>query len=167
MKSVFFCRRCSGTYSFFSVKGWASPRLPSARAVHFCKMYIMYYVVWVWCGCVWVRLQVLVYDILPSTTALFSYVIGSWKLSANEQFFVGAQTVVTNNSNKTRRVVYSRQQSLHQRKLFELRRTSSFDLGWRHLMLMWVLGHLAASTVILVPKPFGGHWLRQWTAVRR
>ena len=32
--------------------------------------------------------------ILPSTTAIFSYAIGSWKLSANEQFFVGAQTVV-------------------------------------------------------------------------
>ena len=29
-----------------------------------------------------------------STTAVFSYAIGSRKLSANEQFFVGAQTVV-------------------------------------------------------------------------
>ena len=36
----------------------------------------------------------LVYDILPSTTAVFSYAIGSRKLSANEQYFVGAQTVV-------------------------------------------------------------------------
>ena len=42
-----------------------------------------------------VNLQALVYDILPSTTALFSYAIGSRKLSANEQFFVGAQTVVS------------------------------------------------------------------------
>ena len=44
---------------------------------------------------VWVvtKLQALVYDILPSTTAVFSYDIGSRKLSANEQFFVGAQTV--------------------------------------------------------------------------
>ena len=41
------------------------------------------------------KLQTLVYDILPSTTAVFSYVIGSRKLSANEQFFVGAQTVVS------------------------------------------------------------------------
>ena len=41
-----------------------------------------------------VKLQALVYDILPSTTAVFSYAIGSRKLSANEQFFVGAQTVV-------------------------------------------------------------------------
>ena len=66
------------------------------------------------------RLQALVYVILPSTTAVFSYVIGSRKLSANEQFFVGAQTVVikfvANNSNRTRRVIYSRQQNLHQHK---------------------------------------------------
>ena len=42
------------------------------------------------------KLQALVYDILPaSTTAVFSYAIGSRKLSANEQFFVGAQRVVT------------------------------------------------------------------------
>ena len=40
------------------------------------------------------KLQALVYDILPSTTAVFSHAIGSRKLSANEQFFVGAQTVV-------------------------------------------------------------------------
>ena len=40
------------------------------------------------------KLQALVYDILHSTTAVFSYAIGSRKLSANEQFFVGAQTVV-------------------------------------------------------------------------
>ena len=40
-------------------------------------------------------LQALVYDILPSTAAVFSYAIGSRKLSANEQFFVGAQTVVS------------------------------------------------------------------------
>ena len=49
------------------------------------------------------KLPALVYDILPSTTAVFSYAIGSRKLSANEQFlffvflfcFVGAQTVVS------------------------------------------------------------------------
>ena len=66
------------------------------------------------------KLQAQVYDILPSTTAVFSYAIGSRKLSDNEQFFVGAQTVVikfvTNNSDKTRHVTYSRQQSLHQHK---------------------------------------------------
>ena len=42
-----------------------------------------------------VKHQALVYDILPSTTAVFSYVTESRKLSANEQFFVGAQTVVS------------------------------------------------------------------------
>ena len=41
------------------------------------------------------KLQALVYDILPSTTAIFSYAIRSRKLSANEQFFVDAQTVVS------------------------------------------------------------------------
>jgi len=41
------------------------------------------------------KLQTLVYDIFPSITAVFSYAIGSRKLSANEQFFVGAQTVVS------------------------------------------------------------------------
>ena len=41
------------------------------------------------------KLQALVYDILPSTTVVFSYAIGSRKLSANEQFLVGAQTVVS------------------------------------------------------------------------
>ena len=41
------------------------------------------------------KLQTLVYDILPSITAIFSYAIGSRKLSANEQFSVGAQTVVS------------------------------------------------------------------------
>ena len=46
------------------------------------------------CMRVCVKLQALVYDILPSTTAVFSYAIRSRKLTANEQFFVGAQTVV-------------------------------------------------------------------------
>ena len=41
------------------------------------------------------KLQALVYDILASTTAVFSYVIRSRKLSANEQFLVGAQTEVS------------------------------------------------------------------------
>ena len=41
------------------------------------------------------KLQALVYDIFPLTTAVFSYAIGFRNLSANEQFFVGAQTVVS------------------------------------------------------------------------
>ena len=34
------------------------------------------------------KLQALIYDILPSTTAVFSDAIGSRKLSSNEQFFL-------------------------------------------------------------------------------
>ena len=41
------------------------------------------------------KLHALVYDVFPSTTAVYSNEIGSRKLSANEQFFVGAQTVVS------------------------------------------------------------------------
>ena len=41
------------------------------------------------------KLQALVYDILPSTTAVFSYATGSRKLSATEQFIVRAQTAVS------------------------------------------------------------------------
>ena len=48
-----------------------------------------------WSGMGATKLQALVYDILPSTTAVFSYAIGSRKLSANEQFFVRAQTVLS------------------------------------------------------------------------
>ena len=44
----------------------------------------------VWVISLWrqLRLQALVYNILPSTTAAFSYAIGSRKLSANEQCFL-------------------------------------------------------------------------------
>ena len=41
------------------------------------------------------KLQALVYDILPSTTAVFSYAIGFRKLSANEQVFVVVVVVAT------------------------------------------------------------------------
>ena len=40
------------------------------------------------------KLQALVYDSLPSTTAVFSYAIGSRK-QLTSSFFVGAQTVVS------------------------------------------------------------------------
>ena len=47
------------------------------------------------CGCIILtveatirgKLQALVYDILPLTTAVFSYAIDPRKLSANKQFF--------------------------------------------------------------------------------
>ena len=62
-----------------------------------------------------VKLQVLVYDILPSTTAVFSYVIGSRKLSASVQFFVvvffglcsNSTKFVTNNADYIRRLFYN------------------------------------------------------------
>ena len=41
------------------------------------------------------KLQALVYDILPPTTAMVDYAIGLEKLSANEQFFEDAQTAVS------------------------------------------------------------------------
>ena len=41
------------------------------------------------------KLQALVYDILPATTARVDYAIGLEKLSANEQLFDDAQTAVS------------------------------------------------------------------------
>ena len=54
------------------------------------------------------KLQALVYDILPSTTAVFSYAIGSRQLLVNEQFFCWCSNskFVTNNSNYIRRLFY-------------------------------------------------------------
>ena len=55
-----------------------------------------------------VKLQALFYDILSLTTAVFSYAIGSRKLSANEQCFVGVQTVVSLlQTTETKRVIYT------------------------------------------------------------
>ena len=58
----------------------------------------------------WHKLQALVYDILPSTTGVFCYAIGPWKLSPNEQFFCwcsNSSKFVTNNSNYIRRLFYN------------------------------------------------------------
>ena len=41
------------------------------------------------------KLQALVYDILPPTTATINYDIGLEKLSATGQFFIGAQMAVS------------------------------------------------------------------------
>ena len=92
------------------------------------------------------KLQALVYDILPSTTAVFSYAIGPRKLSANEQFFVGAQTVVR--LLQTTQIIsdvcfitmFLGQLKKTQLKLFESRRNSLFYLGWMRLMFTCVLG---------------------------
>ena len=57
------------------------------------------------------KLQALVYNSLPSTTAIFSYAIGPRKLPANEQFFFvcvcsNRSKFVTNNSNYIRCLFY-------------------------------------------------------------
>ena len=92
------------------------------------------------------KLQAPVYDILPSTTAVFSYAIGSRKLSANEQFFVGAQTVVgllqtaritSDNCFITYHVAMPAQ---IKPQSFELRQNSFLYPGWMHLMFTCVLG---------------------------
>ena len=49
-------------------------------------------------NCIWERgrgkLQALIYDILPSTTAVFSYAIGARKQLTSSFFLGGAQTVI-------------------------------------------------------------------------
>ena len=63
------------------------------------------------CVYLFAKLQALVYVILPSTTAVFSYAIGSRKLSANEQFFVwcsNSSKFVTNDSNYIRHLFYEK-----------------------------------------------------------
>ena len=55
------------------------------------------------------KLQTLVFDILPSTAVVFSYVTGSRKLSANEQFFCwcsNSSKFVTNSSDYIRHLFY-------------------------------------------------------------
>ena len=93
------------------------------------------------------KLQALVYDIFSSTTAVFSYAIGSKKLSANEQFLVGAQTVVSLLQTTqiishicfiTDQVAYA---SSNKPKSFESRWNSFIYAGWMHLVFTWVLGH--------------------------
>ena len=97
-----------------------TPRRKSKRALIFSHNFFsralrrLMRAAWALLVYVWPKLQALVYDILPSTTAVFSYAIGSRKLSANELFFCWCSNrskFVTNNSDKTRCVIYSRQQS--------------------------------------------------------
>ena len=93
------------------------------------------------------KLQVLVYDIPSSTTAIWTTKI---KQGVS---FIAADKVYTS-TNKTTMVWI-------ETELF------FFFTWWMRLMFTWVLWRWVASTVILVPKPFGGRWLRRWTAVRR
>ena len=67
--------------------------------------------------------------------------------------FKNSSKFVTNNSDKTRHVIYSRQQSLHQHNRLNRDRT---------LLFFFLPGvdasrvYVRASTVILVHEPFGG-----------
>ena len=99
---------------------------------------------WQTVGC---KLQVLVYDIIPSTTAVFSYAVGPRKLSANEQFFCwcwNSSKFVTNNSNYIRHLFYNWPWCLRQLKSNHTRLnrdgTLFFYPGWMRLMLTCVLG---------------------------
>ena len=99
------------------------------------------------------KLQALVYDMLPSTTAVFSYAIGSRKLSPNEHFFVGAQTevsllqttqIISDVSFITDHVAYASSNKNHNR----LNRDGTlffFYPGWMRFMSTWVLWRLLLS----------------------
>ena len=123
------------------------------------------------CVCVWVKLQALVYDTLPSTTAVFSYATGSWQLSANEQFFIGAQKVVS--LLQTTEIKQGMSLAAANKVYTSANKTA---FVWIEMELLFFTqggcvsclhGCLAASTVTLVPKPFGRRWQRRWTAARR
>ena len=89
------------------------------------------------------KLQALVYDILPWTTAVFSYVIGCWKCQLTSSFslvlrpqttqikqdvsFIAANKVYTS-TNKTT-IVW-----------IETEHFSFFTWVWMRLMFTWVLG---------------------------
>ena len=97
----------------------------------------------VWLG---VKLQALAYDILPSTTAVFSYALGSTKLSAsNEQCFVGAQTVVSllQTTQIKQGVSFIDANKVYTNEMkpqtFESRRNSFSYPGWIRLMFTCVL----------------------------
>ena len=119
------------------------------------------------------KLQAVVYGILPSTTAVFSCTIGSRKLSANEQFFVAAQTVVcllqttqiiSDICFMTDHVAYA---SSNKTKIVWIEVELFSYLGWMRLMFTCVLWCMVTSAVILVPKPFRKCWQRRWTAAWR
>ena len=124
------------------------------------------------------KLQALGYDILPSTTAVFSYVIGSWKLSANEQFFVGTQIEVSllqtthikqgGSFTADKKVDTSTNKNNNNR----LNRAGNLSLFFslfftRGGCVSCLYGCLGARLLpqSLVPKRFGGgRWPSRWTA---
>ena len=83
------------------------------------------------------KLQALVHNSLPSTTAIFSYAIGSRKLSPNEQFFAGAHSQITSDiCSITDPVAYA---SSNETKTVWIE-TELFYQGWMRIMSMCVLG---------------------------
>ena len=106
----------------------------------------------------WIELQALVYDILPSATAaVFSYAIGSRKLSANEQFFVGAQTVVTKSDRIWRKVSESDARSVW---LVQV-------ACWLQNLQAWMFAEASVISSRVCPQPARrhAHWLgdRLWS----
>ena len=91
------------------------------------------------------KLQALVYDILPSTTGIFNPTIGSGKQSANKQFFVGAQTVVS--LLQTTQIIsdvcfitdHAAYASSNKTKIAWIKTKLFSYPGWMHLMFMCML----------------------------
>ena len=118
------------------------------------------------------KLQALVYDILPSTTAVFSYTIGPRKLSANEQFVCwcsNSSKFVTNNSDYIRHLFYVAMLLMPAQikpKLFETRWNFFLPrMDASHVYVRaWVLGcfHSLIST-----QTFQRALMCQWTAAWR
>ena len=117
------------------------------------------------------KLQALVYDVRPSTTAVFSYAIGSRKQSANEQFFVGAQTVV---SLLQTAQIKQGMSFIAANKVYTS--TSKTTIVWIETELFIIIftrvgcvsclracfgARLLLQSLILVPEPFGGRWPRR------
>ena len=120
------------------------------------------------------NLQALVYDILLSTTAVFSYAIGSRKLSANEQFFVGAQAAVSLLQTTPIKQGVS---FIAANKVYTS--TNKTTTVWIETELFFSLPGVDASHVYvralglgcfyshIITVPLGGRWPRRWTAARR
>ena len=96
---------------------------------------------------------------LQHPSFVFSYAIGPGKLSANEQFFVGAQTVVSllQTTQIISDVCFMLPFCLRQLKSNQnrLNRDGTSFLPGVDAPLLYERAWVLASTVILVPKPFG------------
>ena len=116
------------------------------------------------------KLRALIYDILPPTPVILDYAIGLKKLSANGLFFIGERQVCNGRFKLCQPTLLTPAQ--RKPKSFEVRQNSSLfsPPEQTRLIFMCVLGQSAvsnASTVLFVPKPFGGCWQHRWTVVQR